>query len=352
MDVKKKCVDMSLKGVSTEEIYKKYYSRVSNAKFESFSRSLRRWKRKARADDEILEKGNLSYGFTPHATTVQIGSDGEITQSWVKSRAEDRLYLDLLEEVKKHRPVDIVKGPTTKVQDKMLEIPLVDMHFGITDLEYYQETLEDVLTLIGKCHYEEIYIIIGNDLFHNDDFRGRTSSGREIEKVDLAAAWNDAKVFYNSLVEKSIQHSKATHIVYVKGNHDESMTWAFVQMLKAQYGHLITVDDSMKQRKIITYGANFIGITHGDKGKRRPIDLRSQFTIEFPVEFANSKVREIHASHLHREAAEDIYGIMCRTLSTGNITDEWHNDSGFVGQNKRFMLFEWCPNKLVSIHYV
>lgn len=343
---------MSDNGMTYRQIYTEYYSKMFDTKFEGFKRMIQKWRKKIEADDEIIEKGNLSYGFIPHSTTVQVDRNGEITQSWIKSKSEDRFYSELLETIKEYKPVDVIKESAMEIQNKMLEIPLVDMHFGIADFEYYRQTLDDILLLIDKCSYEAIYIIIGNDLFHNDDFRGRTSSGREIEKVDLASAWESARVFYSNIIEKAIKRSEAVHVMYVKGNHDESMTWAFVQMIKAQYGHLIDIDDSLKQRKLITYGTNFIGITHGDKGRKKPIDLRSQFTIEFPVEFASSKVREIHASHLHREAAEDVYGIMCRTLSTGNITDDWHDDSGYVGQNKRFMVFEWYLDKLASIHYV
>lgn len=317
MIVKKRCVEMYLDGASTKQIYTEYYSHMFDTSYDSFGRALRRWRAKAVADNEILEKGSLSYRFTPHATTVQIGKDGEITQSWIKSRTEDRLYMELIDAVKACKPVEITASAPKNAEKRMLEIPLFDLHFGIATAEHYADTLEDILRIISKCTYDKIYILIGSDLFHNDDFRGRTSSGKDIEKVDIAQAWEDAKSFYYSIIEKTFWHANSVHIMYTKGNHDESMSWAFTQMIKAQYGHRIEVDDSLKQRKLITYGTNFIGITHGDQARRKPIDLRSQFTIEFPVEFAESKVRELHVGHLHREAAEDVYGIMCRTLSTG-----------------------------------
>ena len=65
------------------------------------------------------------------------------------------------------------------------------------------------------------------------------------------------------------------------------------------------------------------------------------FVIEYPQEFAQAKVREVHAGHLHSERIIDEFGIMARRLSSGNISDEWHNEQGYVGAHKRFMLFEW-----------
>src|SRR5699024_2530106 len=81
-------------------------------------------------------------------------------------------------------------------EDYMLEIPLFDMHFGIADYDYYKPVLLQVIELIKQRTYKEINIIIGQDLFHNDDFRGRTASGREIEYTDITKAWEDARRFY------------------------------------------------------------------------------------------------------------------------------------------------------------
>ncbi len=166
----------------------------------------------------------------------------------------------------------------------------------------------------------------------------------------MVKAWNDAREFYYKIIDLALHKSNKVKIIYSKGNHDESMSWAFVQMIKAQYD--IEIDDELKDRKCITYGNNFIGITHGDKVKGKPIKLRSIFTIEYPVEFAHSKVKEIHAGHLHHEKEEDSYGIMCRSLSSANKTDDWHYENGFIGQHKRFMIFEWSLEKLVAIYYV
>lgn len=350
IEVKKKCVEMAKQGKTAREIYTEYYSIMYDTRYTGFRSMLKRWKKKVQADDELLETGNLGYNYTPHATTVQINSDGEIVQSWIKSKAEDSLYIELIENIKNLPKLEIEETKLSKAEEYMLEIPLYDMHFGIADYEYYKQTLIEALEIIERRTYKEINIIIGQDIFHNDDFRGRTSSGREIQKVDITKAWNDARKFYYNIIDKALKNSEKVKVIYSKGNHDESMSWAFVQMIKAQYD--IDIDDEVKERKIITFGSNFIGITHGDKAKGKPLKLRSIYTIEYPVEFANSKVREIHAGHLHHEKQEDTYGVMCRSLSSGNKQDEWHYENGFVGANKRFTLFEWSLSKLVAIYYV
>jgi len=350
VEVKKKCIDMAKTGMTAREIYTDYYSQTYDTSFDGFRSMLKKWKRKVKADDKILEVGNLDYKFTPYATTVQVNKDGEITQSWIKSRSSDKLFLELIDNIKSLPKIESETFECTETESYMLEIPLYDMHWGIADYEYYKETLKEVLSVVSRRNYEEINIIIGQDMFHNDDFRGRTSSGREIEKVDIAKAWNDARNFYYQIIDLSIKQSEKVKITYCVGNHDETLSWAFTQMIKAQYN--ITVDDELRDRKLITYGTNFIGITHGDKVKGKPINLRSIYTIEYPVEFAHSKVRELHAGHLHHEKEEDVYGVMCRSLCSGNITDDWSYNNGFVGSHKRFTLFEWSLDKLVAIYYV
>lgn len=350
IEVKKKCIELSKTGMTAREVYNQYYSKLHDTKYSGFRSMLQRWKRKVKVDDKILETGNLNYNFTPNATTVQINKDGEIVQSWIKSKAQDSLFIELIENIKKLPKIEIETIELSNVEEYMLEIPLYDMHWGIADYEYYKKTLIEVLDIIQRRTYKEINIIIGQDLFHNDDFRGRTSSGREIQKIDISKAWNDARQFYYNIINKALKHSEKVKVIYSKGNHDESMSWAFVQMIKAQYD--IEIDDEIKERKVITFGDNFIGITHGEKGQAKSKKLKNIFTIEYPMEFAKSKVREIHAGHLHRESLNDEFGIMMRRLSTNNITDEWHYENGFVGAHKRFTVFLWSKNKLSAIYYV
>jgi hypothetical protein len=201
---------------------------------------------------------------------------------------------------------------------------------------------------LSSRKWEEVLFILGQDMLHNDDFRGRTSNGTQIETVDMVKAWNDARRFIEILLVQAMKQAKKVKVMYSVGNHDESFSWAFVQMLKALYP-VIEWDDSLEQRKVHTFGLNFVGVTHGDKARK---NLHNIFPIEFPVEWSQAKNREIHIGHFHVEDAKDIFGMVVRTLATKNKTDKWHKDNGYVGAHKRFMLFEYSLKELESIHYV
>lgn len=254
---------------------------------------------------------------------------------------------ELIAAINDVQPVTIESRPLESRENRMLEIPLFDTHFGISHYDDYAPTQRRILDMLSDPR-EEALFIIGQDMFHNDNFRGQTANGTQIETVDMVKAWNDCRTFYEPLIEAALKHSRSVKIMYAKGNHDESMSWAFVQFLKARYPQAI-FDDAMVERKAHVFGANFIGVTHGDKARK---NLHNLFPIEFPLEWSRAKNREIHTGHIHKEDAVDVFGMMVRTLSTRNKTDKWHKDNGFVGAHKRFMIFEYSEEELESIHYV
>lgn len=349
-EVKRRCVDLANNGVKYAEIYKEHIKPYGTMSFRSFSRRMREWKAKVVDDEQTIEAANLAYKFAPHASTVQVNGKGEVVQAWIKQHTEDRLQ-EILAAIKDNTEIVQIKPTIREDTEGMLEIPLFDMHFGIADFAFYEKTLEGILCIVSSKHWDTILIPVGQDLFHNDSIsKGITTKGTLIEKVDLTQAVHDAKVFYYNLIDTALKCANNVRVMYSPGNHDKTVGWMFSQILKERYGDI--VDDSTKERKAVLWNGCFVGITHGDKGTDTASGLRGKFTMEFPTMFATAKVREIHAGHLHREdASRDEYGIQIRRVCSGNKNDEWTFEQGYQSQ-KRFMLFEWMPNRLKSIHYV
>lgn len=348
ISVKKKCVELSMQGNTARSVYNEYFTKVHEGMgYETFRAKLKQWKKRSFADESTIESGTYP-GFTAHNATVQVNGEGKITQAWIKQAVDDVRWDELLDAIKEHTQSVLCVSPATDNGEGMLEIPLYDMHFPLSD---HSETIGELLGIIQSRHRQEINIIIGQDLLHNDDFRGRTSSGRPIERVDIAQAWRMAREFWERVIKSCAENADRVNVIYSKGNHDESLAWAFVQMLRAMFP-TVAFDDSMKQRKVIFWDGCFIGVTHGNGAKTQNNDLRGQFTIEFPEQFAKAAVREIHCGHLHHEREADLYGVMLRRLSRSGVTDEWSDDEGFVGAHKRFMVFDWMPSRLKAIYYV
>ena len=351
--VKRTCVEMSASGKTYREIYNEYYrNEVEKPQtFDSFKRSIQRWKKQVHADDFTLDAGTYE-GFVAHNATVQVSGKGEIVQAWIKQRADDLDPEEFIEAIR--GTVEKFKYNPRSLDNSfdMLEIPLFDMHWGIAFLDYYESTMNEILTLILSHKWKKIIIPFGQDFFHNDSIvKGQTTKGTAIEKVDMTRAVKEGQTFLYTIIDTAIENADEVRVLYTPGNHDLSMSWMFVQVLLERYGPEI-VDDSLEYRKVFTYGKNSIMVTHGDSKQATARNLAQIFPISFAEEFSNAAIREVHSGHLHREGEADIYGVMVRRLSSGNLTDEWSNREDFIGAHKRFMLFEWSLDKLKSIHYV
>ena len=352
-ELKKECLRRKAAGETSTEIYESLPEGAVGASLKNFSRMMRKWAHKIELDEELLESANLSYNFKPYASSVHVDGKGNVIGAWIKQSASEQAeaWREFVQGVM-DKPLPIL----TPVQGKktpsasLLEIPLFDMHFGVADINYYASTLNRIISVITERYYEEIVVVVGQDLLHNDDFRGRTTKGTLIQRVDMKKAWEDAETFFVNVINSAQNNASRVRVIFSHGNHDESMSWALTKMLERIFPE-VNFDTDKKPRKAMQWKGCFVGWTHGEYIKSKAEDLFAQFALEFPTEFASSTVREIHAGHLHREGDKDV-GVMVRRLATGGKTDEWSRDQGFVGAHKRFMLFVYEPERLSSVHYV
>lgn len=354
INIKKQCVLLKESGKNSKYIYENYFIKElpdNDQNYNSFRTSLLRWSKKDFPDDITLNCGTYE-NFICHDATVQVNHQGDIVQAWIKQSANDINPEKFMEAIKGSiEPYTFVKN--NKPADSLLEIPLFDMHWGIAFFEHYEETLQELLNIVTYKHWDVIEIPIGQDCFHNDSLvNGETTKGTKIQKVDMEKAVKDAKRFYITLIDACIQHSNKTAVTYSPGNHDRSIAWMFVQILKERYGSTI-VNDTIQNRYVFTYGNNAIMLTHGQSKKaRKASELVLIFSGKYPKEFALCKNKEIHAGHLHEETDTDVHGIMVRRMPTKNITDEWSDIEDFINSIKRFRLFVYTKDKPSSIIYI
>ena len=353
IEVKKTCCLMKAEGRTCREIYDTYFKPEtdSNASYNSFRSMIYRWSKKQWADTTTLAAGTYE-GFVAHDATVQVSNTGEIIQAWIKQKAEEFDTKDFIKAIRESVEPFVYDSKVYDNTDRMLEIPLFDMHWGVAFMDHYKPVLTDLLHLINSRTWNKIVIPFGQDFFHNDSIiNGQTTKGTVIEKVDMIRAVKEAKSFMYALIDTAIHRSNEVSVIYSAGNHDRSTSWMFMQVLLERYGPSV-VDDTLEYRKVIRYGKNSIMITHGDSKQATAKNLAHIFPISFPEEFANADVREVHSGHLHHEAEADIFGVMVRRLCSGGKVDDWSNKEDFVGTHRRFMVFEWDQKKLASIHYI
>ena len=353
LKVKKECCRLKKEGKTAREIYNGYFNQNVEVpcSFEAFRRALNKWKNIIFPDDTTLECGTYE-GFTAHNATVQVSKSGEIVQAWIRQNVNEFDLEELVRALKTNVEPYAYEPKYDEAADRMLEIPLFDMHWGVSFMEYYGPVLDEVLRLITSRHWDRIVIPFGQDFFHNDSVvNAVTTKGTAIDKVDMIRAVKEGRQFITAIIDAALNNANEVRVLYTPGNHDRSVSWMFMQVLLERYGADV-VDDAMEYRKVFTYGKNSVMVTHGDSKQATAKNLSHIFAVSYPEEFAQASVREVHCGHLHHEREGDIFGVMVRRLSSGISVDDWSNRQDYVGTHRRFMVFEWDQNSLRSIHYV
>lgn len=266
----------------------------------------------------------------------------------VKPKAISLNMDKLIDAIKETQPLFIVKESKEESNGEYLNIPLFDMHFGISDYKMYKTTQRKILALIKKNRYKGILFITGSDQFHHNDNRNRTARGHEIEHADMVLAWKDAIKFYEPLYATALEHAETVNSLFVKGNHSETLDWLFSERMSVRFPE-VKFNNDFVERKTIMLGKNMIATTHGDKGFRNYPQL---FATEFSREWAGATSREVYTGHLHFEKTIDHGGIIHRQLGTGNKLDSWHKDMGFSMAHRQFQVFEYTETKTKAIYFV
>jgi Calcineurin-like phosphoesterase len=188
-------------------------------------------------------------------------------------------------------------------------------------------------------------IVLAGDTLHFDTIAGTTTSGTYLDRDSrIQKAIDCAAQAIFRAVDQSAD-SAMTDVVVVPGNHDSAMTWALQKILIERYRNdkRVAVNGEFTSRKYLRHGKNLIGVTHGDKGKKR---LAGIMAIEAAEWWSKCSHREWHVGHLHHQAAEisTIDGVIVRTHPTVVPPDSWHFDMGFVGAERAMQGFVYSPD--------
>lgn len=330
-----------------------------NTSSRTLVRLTQKWKAKKQLQEQIGDKSPELDVHTLTGITVQRDSEGKVVQYWTKTKPEvNQMYEQILEAINNIKPFEYVVEKLEVNDDLMLEIPLLDMHFGVSWWEDYKFVQAEIIDYIKLRKRKKIVIPMGQDMFHNNDLKGNTSNGTPIEKVDMLRCLEDAKRFWIPIIIESSKNAEEIEIIYSRGNHDETSSFIFVWALKQIFSEYTNVifDMGYEDVKGRLFGKCLVAWMHGDKGRKRGnkvVDARGQIMSLFRQEFFTARVVEIHSGHEHTEKEfGDQYGILLRRLPTKNKEDEWSVDEGYVGNHKRFQLFEWTTKKLKGTYYV
>lgn len=277
--------------------------------------------------------------------------DGTVPQYsiTVKVRPKDDISVSELTRMINHDVKQKRLERTSGILKRMLVIPMFDLHFGINNLENMQPYLDEILAIINSHPFEKIVIEVGGDILHSDFLKKtQTVRGTQLDHVDTIKAWNDAAEFVKGIIEPAIENSEVTELYAIGGNHDFSMQFGFVEMIKARYPQL-NVFNPGSYRQVFMYGKVGILLAHGDTARNK---LSQLFASEYPEVWANSVWRETHMGHLHTEVVKDENGAIHREFGTPKPNDGYEIKGGFTMNSKTMKALEYDEQGLLAEYVI
>lgn len=236
--------------------------------------------------------------------------------------------------------IENIKRPTKKDYSKeqhgeyVLEISLPDLHFGKGDIEDLKTLFfESLINLTDKCAnlpISKILLPIGNDGLNSEGMRRTTTKGTPQE--DTVPWFDSFRIYAQSLISgvEFLKTIAPVEIIVVQGNHDFERMFYIGELINTFFSkdERVSVDNGIHPRKFVHFDEVLLMYTHGDNEKHSELPII--MATERPQAFANSKHRETHCGHFHKEMVIDEQrGIKTRFLPSICTNDEWHKRMGY-----------------------
>ena len=243
----------------------------------------------------------------------------------------------------------------------MAEITMADHHFkkfawapetrhGNYDLKIatrlYHKAVDVLLSRLRPYTIECFAYVIGHDALNSDNKQGFTTAGTpqndDSRYQKGFAALRDANIRNIDLM-RLIAPVK---VIVVPGNHDELSSWHMGDSLQSWYRNCpdVEVDNDPTRVKYLRWGNVLLGLTHGDKGKKKDYGLA--MAQERKQDWAETTIREWHTGHLHKEqtletTVDERMGVKVRVLPSLCGTDAWHSENFYIGNIRTTEAFVW-----------
>jgi len=270
--------------------------------------------------------------------------------AWLESyRARESEFLDKFQELKEEFLEELKQNsyhhkPHIESQGYLLEIGIPDFHLGkyvgSETLEMQkQKFIDNCLGLykkaVSKYKISHVLLPIGNDFLNSDTLlytstKGTPQHDNASWKESFRAGWSAVVQVIDEIAK---EHN--IHVPIVQGNHDYQRCFYLGEVLVNRYYNtgVVTVDNTMEQRKYYKYGKNLFGYTHGNNEKH--LDLPIIMATENPVEFAECNHKFFRLGHLHKHIHNEHYGVGITVLPSLSKPDEWLKSMGFDNLIKR-----------------
>lgn len=267
------------------------------------------------------------------------------------------------------KPLPIKKQEVNNDLDNnmLLEFPAVELHLG--KMAHHWDTGEDYDHKIAQERFREIisstvdiqdiykcgtcFLSIGQDFFNSDTVDNTTTQGTPMQNdLRWKKLFKVGMELYIEAIETLKPMFNKIDIQLCQGNHDVMASFYLYAALEQCFKNdeLVKFNNNYRTTQAYSFGDCVIFTNHGDKNYKRLVE---SIPIEFPLEWANGRYRELHLGHLHSEHVEEKSGLVTRRVGSPSGTDDWHYQNRFIGAIQKHQLFVWHKEKgLQNIMYI
>ncbi len=282
-------------------------------------------------------------------------------KAWLTRNVLGAAISDEIESMRKkaetHSPIYKRIRRTKRAESKMMaEVSLADMHIGKLawgretgwgdyDLkiatELHDTACIELLKGLSVYEFDEMLIVLGNDLLNSDNKIGTTTAGTP---QNNDGRYHKAFEAARDAAIRQIERCRLVapvRVICIPGNHDLISTWALCDSLKSWFRLCadVSFDNEPRTRKYYRFHRLLLGFTHGDRG--RPANYPLLMAQEAKEWWGVTAFREVHCGHWHKTKVDDYMGVRVRVLPSLAGEDSWHADSGFVGSIRTSEAFAW-----------
>ncbi|ENQ0912893.1 hypothetical protein ACENW9_000868 [Escherichia coli] len=314
---------MAQRKISDEQLIAEYQSGLTYKQIaEKYGMAKRNVERLgARLAKRGLISTHRAPGFGVYSETLQVDSEGNLIQKWIKTAADreemERFMKEaqaaFTDELPRAEPVPV---PDVEFHNCLTLYPVFDLHIGA--LAHKAECGESYDTSIAETILNDFFdyaigvapmsekavLLIGGDLLHTDGILPVTPTSQHVLDVDSRYP----KLVYVAIrsIRRAIQRMLLNHrhveIQIIPGNHDQSgLVWLRAAMAAFYESEpRVTVDVSPAIVHHTQYGKTFLAYHHGHTIKK-PETLLAACVADWREDFGNSACVYAHCGHWHHQ---------------------------------------------------
>lgn len=312
-------------------------------------RTIRRYRRIENLTSSDFEMPPAENDFIKGTSTLY-DEHGKVKLKWVKTDSkgdELKRFAETLTEEFKSDVIQVTPRNPEEARysaDHLAVYPIGDHHMGLHswkpesgstyDLKIAEQLLCDAIDRLVKTapRCKEGLIISVGDYFHSDNRHAHTTNSTHTLDVDTRYQ----KVLevgiraFRRAIESALDHHETVNVICALGNHDWHTSLFLSMALKHIYENeeRVKVADSYSPRIYHRFGANLIGVTHGDKTK--PETLPLLMAAERHADWGETKHRVWYTGHLHHERIKEYIGCKVETARTLAGRDSYHAEHGYL----------------------